>query len=134
HCQEGDPEKCGNELAEHILDKYGEAKVAHIGYQPGHLEACSKHFDSQVTDMNTKNIGEEKFGVKVIDASENERVIKEADVACITGSTITNGTLPELLEWCETYETEPIVYGVTCRGAAEILGLETFCPYGRDNF
>lgn len=133
HCKEGDPKKCGKKLVKLIEDRLGkDAKIAHIGYQPGHLEACSKYFESKVTDMNPENIGEVKFNRKILDGAENEKVIKEADVACITGSTIANGTLPDLINWCETYNTEAIVYGVTGRGGIEILNIEGFCPLGRE--
>lgn len=132
HCKEGDPKKCGRELAEFIMDKFGKAKVAHIGYQPGHIEACSNHFESYVTDLNPENIGKEKFGRKILNGEKNEEVIKKVDVACITGSTVTNGTLPELIEMCDTHGTEPIIYGVSAKGTLELLNMTGFCPYSRE--
>lgn len=131
HCEEGDPKNCGEKLADHISRSFGDAKVAHIGYQPGHLGACSERFEGYVTDLNPENIGEERFGRKILSGEENEEVIEKADVACITGSTLVNGALPRLIEWCERYDTEPIVYGVTGKGAAEILNLNGFCPLSR---
>lgn len=132
HCKGDEPRKCGERLAAYILENFGKVKIAHIGYQPGHVEACSKHFESYVTDLNPENIGKVKFGREILDGSANEEVIKKANVACITGSTLTGGALPELIGWCETCGVEPLIYGVTGRGPAKILNLGHFCPYGHD--
>lgn len=132
HCRGDEPRKCGKKLAAYILEKFGRVKVAHIGYQPGHLEACSKEFDSYATDLNPENIGKVKFGRKILDGSTNESVIRKVDVACITGSTVASGALPELLEWCDAYDVAPIIYGVTSKSAAKILNLDAFCPYSHE--
>jgi len=132
HCKEDEPRKCGARLAEYILRNFGNVKVAHIGYQPGHVEACSRHFESYVTDLNPENIGKEKFGRKILDGSINKEVIRKANVACITGSTLTNGSLPELIEWCKAFGVKPLIYGVTGVGVSKILNLKHFCPYGHD--
>ncbi|PUA31357.1 MAG: hypothetical protein B9J98_06700 [Candidatus Terraquivivens tikiterensis] len=131
HCRGADAEECGRMLANHILSKIGKVKVAHIGYQPGHVKATSSIFDVvYVTDLNPENIGKIKHGIKILDGSMNEEVIRDTDVACITGSAIVNGTLFKLLECCETYNVKYIIYGVTIKGAAKILGFDTFCPLG----
>ncbi|MDI6643124.1 MAG: DUF364 domain-containing protein, partial [Candidatus Hodarchaeaceae archaeon] len=129
HCKGDEPRKCGERLAAYILENFGKVRVAHIGYQPGHVEACSKCFRSYVTDLNHENIGKVRFGRKIQNGSENREVIKKADVACITGSAIVNGSLPELIRWCKLYRTEPVIYGVTASAAAKILGFRHFCPY-----
>jgi len=133
HCKGVDAEKCGYLLAEEILTKYGKVKLAHIGYQPGHVKATSAMFDTvYVTDLNPENIGKVKFGLKILDGSMNEDIIKKVDVACITGSAIVNGTLFKLLELCEKYGVKYILYGVTIKGAAKIFGYDVFCPLSRD--
>ncbi len=132
HCRGDEPRKCGEQLVAYISENFGKVRIAHIGYQPGHVEACSKHFESYVTDLNPENIGIVKFGRKILDGSANEEVIRKTDVACITGSTLASGALPKLIGWCETYGTEPVVYGVTSKGAAKILNFRYFCPYGHD--
>ncbi len=134
HCEKGNPKKCGEEMADFILENFGKRKIAHIGYQPGHLEACSKIFENYVTDMNPENIGEKKFGKRILDETKNEEIIKKVDVALITSSTFVNGTLGELLDLCEKYDTEPIIYGVSGKGATELLGLRNFCPLSRGSF
>ena len=136
HCKEGEPEACGEELANHILYRFGNIKVAHIGYQPGHIRALAKALGSEnlyVTDLDRRNVGNVKFGVEILDGNQNYDVLGKADVAYITGSAIVNGTLPELLEKCSTCGVKPIIYGVTGKGACRLLGLGIFCPYGHDS-
>lgn len=133
HCRKIDAERCGHHLAEYILNRFGRVKVAHIGFQPGHVKASKAVFDEvYVTDLNPENVGKVKFGIEILDGSMNEDVIRKVDVACITGSAIVNGTLFKLLEWCKGYGTKYILYGVTMKGAAKLLGYEVFCPFGQN--
>lgn len=132
HCKEGDPERCGEKLVEHLRAQFGkEVTVAHIGYQPGHVGALGKSFKTLVTDLDPENIGKVKSGVPILDGGENESVIQKADVVCITGSALVNGTFPELLEWARRYSTTVLVYGVSAIGACRLLNLPFFCPYVR---
>jgi uncharacterized protein (DUF4213/DUF364 family) len=131
HCRGDEPKACGKLLAKYITKHFGKnAVVAHIGYKPEHVEACSK-FRGYVTDLDPENVGKVKFKKKILSADKNEEVIKNADVACISGSAIINGSLPHLLAWCERYGTVAIVYGVTASTAAKIMHLRHFCPYAR---
>ena len=133
HCRRMDAEKCGNMLAKHILEKFGRVKIAHIGFQPGHAKATSAIFNPvYITDLDSGNIEKVKFGVKIINGAMNEEIIRRVDVACITGSTIVNGTLFRLLELCQRYGVKYILYGVTIKGAAKILGYDVFCPLSCD--
>ncbi|MGQ9514499.1 MAG: Rossmann-like domain-containing protein [Thermoproteota archaeon] len=135
HCREGEPEICGEDLAKEIL-KFGSAKVAHIGYQPGHVKALAKSLGPEnlfVTDLDPLNVGKVKFGVEILDGARNSEVLRKADIAYITGSAAANGTLAGLLETCSTCGIKPVIYGVTGKGACKLLGLEVFCPYGHDS-
>jgi len=134
HCRENEAERCGHMMASKILEEHGKVRVAHIGYQPGHVSALSKTFDEvYVTDLNPENISKEKFGIKILDGSENEDVISSVDVACITGSSLINGTLFDLLRFCEKYNTHCLLYGITVKGAGKILGYEVFCPLAHNS-
>jgi len=135
HCIGEEPEKCGEEFASYLMSKFGRVKVAHIGYQPGHVKALVKYFSVRnvfVTDLNPENIGRIKFGVKILNGSMNSEVLRKVDVACITSSAAVNGTLPELLDLCDEYGVKPVLYGVSGKGIANILGLDIFCPYGHN--
>ena len=133
HCSGLDAETCGDRLAKYILKKFGKIRIAHIGYQPGHVKAISDLFDTVfVTDLNHENIGKLKFGNTIVDGALNEEIIKQVDVAYITGSSIVNGALFQLLAWCKKYGVHPVLYGVTVKGAANLLGFEVFCPFCRN--
>ncbi|MBS7610925.1 hypothetical protein KEJ27_01735 [Candidatus Bathyarchaeota archaeon] len=136
HCRESEPESCGEELVSYTLSRFGRVKVVHIGYQPGHVKALARSLGPErlyVTDLDPMNVGQIKFGVKILDGALNREVLGKVDVAYITGSTAVNGTLPELLELCELYGVKPVIYGVTGKGLAKLLKLEAFCPYGHDS-
>jgi len=136
HCRQGEPEACGEELAKQILSRFGKARVAHIGYQPGHVKALAKVLGPEnlyVTDLDPLNVGKVKFGVEILDGALNSEVLRKADVVYITGSAAANGTLPRLLGLCTAYGVKPIIYGVTGKGICKLLGLEVFCPYGHDS-
>ncbi|RLF06409.1 MAG: hypothetical protein DRJ60_04405 [Thermoprotei archaeon] len=135
HCRKDAPERCGEMLADEIERMFGRnVRVAHIGFQPGHVKATTARFrEVKVTDLNPDNIGKVKYGVEILSGDENPRVIEWADVACITGSAIVNGTLFDLLKLCKEKGVHTIVYGVTVKGAAKIMGLPVFCPLSCDS-
>lgn len=134
HCRGEDADRCGEMLAKHIKDRFGDVKVLHIGFQPSHVKALTSTFKNVfVTDLNPDNVGNIKFGLKILDGSINEDLIDDVDVVYITGSTIVNGTLFPLLEKCKKLNKQHILYGITAKGAAKLLGCEVFCPYGRNS-
>lgn len=123
HCKDDGPWICAEKLREHVSKKYGKVKVAIIGYQPAFVKILSERFTVRVTDMNPKNIGKVKFGVKVEDASRNFEVAEWADLILATGSMIINDTLKNILH----FKDKIVLYGVTCAGAAKILGFRRWC-------
>ncbi len=128
-CSGDEPKKCGKQLAEHITKNFGKnAIVAQIGYKAEHVQACSK-FKGYVSEVKSEYVGKVKFGKKIISGAKNEELIKKADVACIAGSSLVNGTLPRLLYLCEIHGTEPVMYGITAAAASRILNLTHFCPF-----
>lgn len=136
HCVGREPELCGVKMAEYTVSQFGYVKVAHIGYQPGHVKALARTLGSEmlyVTDLDPRNIGKLKFGVRIIDGALNSEILRKVDVAYITGSAATNGSLPELLNTCNTYGVKPIIYGVTGKGLAKLLNLESFCVYAHNS-
>ena len=135
HCRKEAPDKCGEMLADEIERRYGRSvRVAHIGFQPGHVKATAARFrEVKVTDLNPENIGKVKHGIVILSGDENPRVIEWADVVCITGSAIVNGTLFDLLRLCSEHGKHAIVYGVTVKGAAKIMGIPVFCPLSLDS-
>ncbi len=125
HCKNEGPGECSKKLAAEIAEKYGKPKIALAGLQPAILESLAAHFPVRVFDLDPDNIGKERFGV-IIEKGEDH--IAEAEKWCdlflATGSMIVNGTINPYLNL-----SKPVIfYGTSIAGAAEILGLERFCP------
>lgn len=125
HCKDKQPRECAAELARYIEENYGHPKIAMVGFQPRMAEALAKQFETRITDMDQANIGQKKFGVKIDDPSHTKENLEWADIALVTGTTITNDTIDQFLT-----DKPVIFYGVTIAGAAELEGLKRFCPFG----
>lgn len=125
HCKDNQPRECAAELASYIEKSYGQPRVALVGFQPRMVEALAKQFELRVSDMDRDNIGQEKFGVKIDDPHQTAENLKWCDIALVTGTTIVNDTIDQFMT------SKPVVfYGVTISGAAKLLGLNRFCPFG----
>jgi uncharacterized protein (DUF4213/DUF364 family) len=122
HCRDDEPRECSSQLVEYIKKKYGNPRIAMVGFQPRMVESLGKSFNVKVTDMDYANIDTEKFGVTVQSPQKTKEHLDWCQVAVVTGSTIVNGTIVDFLI------NKPVIfYGVTISGAAKILGLENFC-------
>ena len=125
HCKDEQPKECAAELVSYIEEKYGQPRIAMVGFQPRMVEALSQQFELRVTDLDEANIGQEKFGVKIDDPSRTQENLEWGDIALVTGTTIVNDTIDQFLI------AKPVIfYGVTIAGAAKLQGLERFCPFG----
>lgn len=125
HCKDKQPRECATELASYIKENYGQPKIAMVGFQPRMVEALAPRFELRVTDMDKVNIGQEKFGVKIDDPARTKENLEWCDIALVTGTTIVNDTIDQFLI------AKPVIfYGATIAGAAELQGLNRFCPFG----
>lgn len=125
HCRNEQPRECSQELVKYIEKSYGQPRIAMVGFQPRMVEALSKKFELRVADMDRENIGQEKFGIRVDDPGRTEENLNWCDIALVTGTTVVNDTINQF------GITKPVVfYGVTISGAAKLLGLNHFCPFG----
>jgi hypothetical protein len=125
HCKDNQPRECSHELVKHIEANYGQPRIAMVGFQPRMVETLAKRFELKVTDMDQENIGQEKFGVRIGGPNQTEENLNWCDIALVTGTTIVNDTIKQFRI------TKPLVfYGVTISGAAKLLGLNRFCPFG----
>jgi hypothetical protein len=125
HCKNQAPPRCSRELVAHIREHFGRPRITMVGFQPRMVEALSREFDIRVTDMDPDNIGQRKFGLVVEGPEKTQENVAWSDLSVVTGSSITNGTLPDFL-----IEKPAIFYGVSIAGATSLLNLERFCPYG----
>lgn len=125
HCKDDRPPECAKELASYLESNYRQPRVALVGLQPRMAQALSNKFELRVTDMDPDNVGQVKFGIRIGGPEETAGDLAWCDVALITGTTLTNETIRELLMGKPT-----IFYGVTIAAAAHFLNLKRFCPYG----
>jgi hypothetical protein len=130
HCRDQEPSRCAPKLADYLAGKHPAArKVALVGLQPAMCEALAQNYELQVLDLDPDNIGQEKAGVLIRDGRKYlQDVISQNDLVVATGSTLTNNTIDDILQ---AAGKRPVVFfGITISGAAELLGLERFCPLG----
>lgn len=72
------------------------------------------------SDFEVIDIDPEESNVEIFPASKSEEILSEADVAVITGETLVNGTLDEILQFSENARTR-IIYGPTSSFYPKIL-------------
>ena len=126
HCRDHEPPACAAQLADYIADNFDKPKIGMVGLQPRMVEVLSQRFPFRVTDMDQDNIGEKRFNAVIEGPEQNQDMLDWCDLALITGTTLSNDTLVEMMN-----EKPIILYGVTAAAPAEILNLTRFCPYGK---
>ncbi len=134
HCRNNDPELCAKKISASIKE-YGAKKIGLIGLNPAILESLSNAFGPSnitATDLNGKNIGSEKYGVEIRDGnSMTEKLVETSDMVLLTGTTFVNDTFDRIWKNIKRHNRNYLIYGVTCVGICELLGLNRICPYGR---
>jgi len=125
HCRDSEPRQCSNELVKYIEGKYAKSRIAMIGLQPRMVEALAPKFELKVTDMDTANIGTEKYGVVIQSPDETLANLEWCDIALVTGTTVTNETINQFM-----INKPTIFYGITIAGTAKLLGLNRWCFSG----
>ena len=125
HCKNDEPPKCSQEFVKYVSENYGNPKIAFVGFQPRMIQTLSPLFEMRVTDLDEENIGKEKFGVLVQGPDKTVDNLNWCDLALVTGTTATNNTIGQFLDF------EPVVfYGVTIAGVGQLLGLNVYCYCG----
>ncbi len=136
HCKDEDPEKCAEEIAALIQEKWGRVVVGLIGLNPAIAEKLVTTFGLDnvlITDLNQQNINKPKFGVRVWDGrEETDKLIEQSDVVILTGTTLVNDTFDPIMESIRKRKKEHIIYGVTGAGICKMMDLNRICPYGRN--
>jgi hypothetical protein len=122
HCRDQEPVECAAAMASHIQGKYGQVKIALIGFQPRIVQSLWSHFDIRVLDLDKDNIGSRKFGVEIEGPAQTGSAVNWADLLTVTGTTLVNDTIGSFLNNKPT-----IFYGTTIAGAAHLMGWERFC-------
>ncbi|MGQ9573365.1 MAG: Rossmann-like domain-containing protein [Dehalococcoidia bacterium] len=135
HCRDDEPERCGSDMARALLQEFGRIRIALVGYQPAILDRLTRAFgveNVKCTDLNPKNIGSHKSGVRIWDGkTETARLIDWCELLLVTSSATVNNTFDDIYERAVTSQGKPLlVFGVTGAGVSALLGLKRICPYG----
>jgi len=135
HCRDDEPERCGWEISRGLLQEFGKARIGLVGYQPAILKHVARGFgveNVRCSDLNPKNIGSCKFGVRVWDGkTETAKVIHWCELLLVTSSATVNDTFDDIYERTVMSQRKPLlVFGVSGAGIAALLGLRRICPYG----
>ena len=130
HCRDKEPTQCSPKLIEYLADKHPETKrIALVGLQPAMCEVLAQHYEVSVLDLDPDNIGGQTAGVEIKDGRKDlAEVVGQNDLVLVTGSTLTNNTIDAVL--AAAGQRPVVFFGITIAGAAELLGLERFCPLG----
>ena len=134
HCKDEEPSQCANEMAERFYRRWGEnTTIGIVGLQPAIASAMIRVFTSsnvKIADLDEDNIGKNFDGVEVLDGRKfSKKVVADSFVALITGSSVVNGTIDELIEVSKMDNKNRIVifYGTTIAGVASLLNLNRLC-------
>ena len=135
HCKDDDPETCADEIAVHLFDRYGLARIGLIGLNPAIAERLADRFESsrvRITDRNPDQVGGRRFGVEIWDGTTHgEDLVNISDVILVTGTTVVNGTFDAIRRQVEEHGKPMLVYGVTAAGVCHLMDFERICPCGR---
>ncbi len=126
HCRDDGPVECARELADFVASGGYGGPFALVGYQPRLAEALSSLGELRIVDLDERNIGRTRAGVRVAGPGGTEAALEGAGSVFVTGSTLVNGTMPRFLRLA----APTVFYGVTIAGAARVLGLRRFCARG----
>lgn len=131
HCRDNEPEECAREIAA-FLQTVNPRFTGLVGLQPAILEHIVAAFGADrvaCLDRDESFRGETRFGVPIEwgDSESLRRLFAKADLVLATGSTIVNGSLPEILDLGEQYGVSVFFFGTTIAATAHLLGLNRLC-------
>ena len=132
HCKNEEPETCASMLMKWLQQKVKpEHKIGLIGLQPTMLEKLSATFGADqvlASDLDSKVIGTEKWGVAILDGeADNQRIMDEADFVLVTGSAIVNGTFDDLYHYLQGENKPFAAFGNTISGVATLMDIPRVC-------
>ncbi|MBW1710562.1 MAG: hypothetical protein JRJ73_11860 [Deltaproteobacteria bacterium] len=123
HCKDKGPNQCARELTSYISERFGTVKITQAGFQPRMIESLAPNFPLRVLDLDSDNIGSQKFGVTIEGPEDTKDAIRWADLLFVTGTTLANGSIDRFLT-----DKPVLFYGTTIAGAASLMGWDRFCP------
>ena len=96
--------------------KGSKSRILVIGATAGIIGALiDRGFEVTATDMCPDVVGQKLGRVTVFGETENDRLIKAADLVIITGMTLPNRTLPALIKAAKIHNTSTMIWAITGR-------------------
>jgi hypothetical protein len=104
-------------LLRRAISKQSRPHALVVGATAGIIGALvGRGFAVSATDLWPEAVGHELGGVRVENgATANARLMKDADLAVITGMTLSNRTLADLMALAHTHSTATMIWAVTGR-------------------
>jgi len=140
HCKNSEPEECGKEMANRFFKRWGEdMTVGLVGLQPAIASSLIGRFGKehvQIADLDEDNIGKYFEGVEILDGRRYALdVVANNFLALITGSSVVNGTIDELIRISKMDNKNRIVifYGTTIAGVSYLMNLNRLCFKSHDD-
>lgn len=134
HCRDDEPERCGLQIASDLKNRFGDIRIGMIGLQPAILQNLSQSFGAQnirCTDLNPKNIGANRFGVKIwAGKTDTTKLINWCHLLLATSSSLSNGTFDDIHQEAVSAGKHLMLFGITGAGVCAITGLERICFFG----
>lgn len=112
-------------LYKHVSDRYGKDHIVLIGYD-GYIvkKFVEEGMDFWTLDRNPDNITKNRFEHVIVNSAKYNRESCYAwgKLFLLTGSSLCNGTAIQYLD----HQIPVLFYGITCAGAATLLGFDWF--------
>jgi hypothetical protein len=125
HCRDKEPGECARQLVEYVQQRFGNPRIAFVGFQPGMITSLSKNFILRVVDLDVENIGKNIEGTVIEDASHTQEIIDWSDIILATGSTAVNDTIGNFIG-----DKPTVFYGISGAGIAYLNGFDRYCHCG----
>lgn len=131
HCRNDEPELCAKMIIK-VVALLEPKKITLVGLQPAILEALVNQWGAdniQCLDRDQSMVGQQKYAVPILwgDDAETTNAFEKSDLILATGSTIVNGSFPQLLERSDRHKKPIFFYGTSIAGTAKLMGLNHLC-------
>ncbi len=133
-CSDEKAHECAYEMAYRLHLRWGNnINIGLVGYHDYIADSLIKKFSSknvQISDLDVENIGKNMNGVEILDGKVHTKdVIANNFLALVTGSSVVNGTIDEIIDISGQDNKNRLVifYGVTIAGINYLGRLKRLC-------
>jgi hypothetical protein len=110
---------------ERLMERMGalpaRTTVVYVGVVGNLLKALRKKgYNVLATDFDPKIVGASLHGVTVEDGTRTYQAVRDADVAVVTGMTLSTGTLNDIVRVCQEHQTKLVIFAETGANFGEV--------------